>query len=155
MLYFISVVPLFAQNTAFKALLNTIYEKDFPVIYPEELADKKDWVVLDARELREFEVSHLPHSIWVGYEAFDLSKVEMFNKDQPIVVYCTVGYRSQKVGEQLRSAGFREVYNLYGGIIHWVNESNPVYKNQVETEEVHVYSRTWGIWLQKGVKIHD
>ena len=42
-------------------------------------------------------------------------------QDAPIVVYCSVGIRSQRVGQQLLEAGYTQVWNLRGGIFKFGN----------------------------------
>lgn len=71
-----------------------------------------------------------------------------------VIVYCSVGYRSERIGEKLQDAGFINVQNLYGGIFKWVNEGMPVYNSIGPTKQVHGYSRSWGVWLQKGEKVY-
>ncbi|MDO9551827.1 rhodanese-like domain-containing protein [Rhodonellum sp.] len=139
-----------AQSFGYRTLLKGFYDSDFPVIYPNQKELISKAVLLDTREKSEFEVSHLDNARWVGYDGFQISSVSDIPKNHPIVVYCTVGARSQEIGKKLKSEGFTQVYNLYGGIIHWVNESNPVFKEEKETEQVHTYSRMWGVWLKKG-----
>ena len=85
----------------------------------------------------------------------DIEKIKALDKSKPVLVYCTVGARSQDVGFHLKSLGFKEVYNLYGGIIHWVNEKNPVYREDLMTTKVHTYSKIWSIWLENGESIFD
>jgi 3-mercaptopyruvate sulfurtransferase SseA len=56
----------------------------------------------------------------------------------------------------LNSKGFNNVYNLYGGIFEWKNLGYPVYdSNGAETENVHVYSEEWCVWLKNGNKIYE
>ncbi len=124
-------------------------------MHPEELQNLEDAIVLDTREKEEFEVSHLKDARWVGYDTFSMESVKNFSKNQPVVVYCSIGARSQNIGKKLHEAGFEKVYNLYGGIFHWVNEGYPVFRNASKTEKVHGYSRTWGIWLNKGEKVYN
>ncbi|MEZ4984799.1 MAG: rhodanese-like domain-containing protein [Saprospiraceae bacterium] len=64
---------------------------------------------LDARERKEFEVSHLPGAHFIGYDDFDLSRVEKLDKGREVIVYCSVGYRSEKITEKLLAAGFTNV----------------------------------------------
>ena len=114
--------------------------------------------LLDARERDEFEVSHLKNSIWVGYKTFDIDKVleTLPNKDVPIVVYCSLGVRSEDIGEKLEKAGFTHVKNLYGGIFEWKNKGYPVYNsNQKETEKVHAYSKYWSGFLTNAEKVYS
>lgn len=139
-----------AQSFGYRTLLKGLYDSDFPVIYANQKEEISKAVLLDTREKAEFDVSHLAGGRWVGYDTFQISSVSDIPKNQPIIVYCTVGARSQEIGKKLKEDGFTQVYNLYGGIIHWVNESNPVFKEEKETEKIHTYSRMWGIWLKKG-----
>lgn len=143
-----------SQSLAYRTLLSSLYDSEFPVLKPEQLNDLKSYQLLDAREKEEFEVSHLPNATWVGFDTFSLKSVSGLDKNQPVVVYCTVGARSEDIAKKLKSAGFQKVYNLYGGIIHWVNEGNPVYQNGQKTNRVHTYSQPWGIWLKKGEKVY-
>lgn len=145
---------LFSQSLAYKALLETLYEDDIPVLKPGEISDLGRFQVIDAREKIEFNVSHLPGARWVGYETFSLENVKELDKSKPVLVYCTVGVRSQDVSKKLREAGFRQVYNLYGGIIQWSNEGKTLEANGRLTNKVHTYSKAWGIWLSKGEKVY-
>ena len=146
--------PIFSQSFAYKTLLNSLYESDFPVLKPQEINTLSAFQILDTREKEEFEVSHLSGAIWVGYESFSLKRVEDLDKSKPVLVYCTLGARSQAIGKKLQEAGFKQVYNLYGGIIHWSNETMPLESKGMPTQKVHTYSRTWGVWLNKGEKVY-
>jgi hypothetical protein len=85
----------------------------------------------------------------VGYKDFELSRLERIDKNSPIVVYCSVGYRSEKVAEKLLAAGYPHAANLYGGIFEWVNRKQPLVNLEGHpTEYVHAYSKMWGTWLQ-------
>ena len=52
--------------------------------------------------------------------------------------------------------GYKEVYNLYGGIFEWVNQGNRVVtgENNSVTKQVHAYDKVWGTWLKEGVKVY-
>ena len=144
----------FGQSLAYKTLLNTYYDKDFPLVYPDQKKIIESAIFLDTREKEEFEVSHIKGAKWVGFETFSMENLRETPKDQPIIVYCSIGARSQDIGKKLVEEGFSEVYNLYGGIFHWVNEGYPVFTKGKETTEVHAYSKIWGIWLNKGKKVY-
>lgn len=137
-------------------MLKGLLAQSVEMISCRELNERKNqFVILDTRAENEKEISHIEGAVWVGYAQFDLSSVSHIAKEKPIVVYCSVGYRSEKIGEQLLRAGFMEVYNLNGGIFEWVNQGFPVVKNDNRpTEEIHGYSKVWAIWLKKGKIIH-
>jgi rhodanese-related sulfurtransferase len=143
------------KSAAYRAMLKTLLNHTVPEIQVQEAArDSADIFFLDAREPKEFAVSHLKNALSVGYDQFDITKLSEIQKDRRIVVYCSVGYRSEKVAEKLVAAGYKNVSNLYGGIFEWVNQGNPVFNDKGQTQEVHAYSRTWGIWLKKGKKVY-
>lgn len=110
---------------------------------------------IDARELIEYNVSHIKNALHVGFKNFSIDKLNGIAKNKKIVVYCSVGYRSEKIAAILKKKGFNNCYNLYGGIFEWVNQNHPVYDidNNV-TNKVHVYNTSWSIWLNKGEKIY-
>ena len=73
-----------------------------------------------------------------------------------MVVYCSVGYRSERIGEKMQKMGFENVSNLYGGIFDWKNQGNTVINlNQEPTDSVHTYNRNWSQWLYNGIKVYD
>ncbi|MDX5337986.1 MAG: rhodanese-like domain-containing protein [Cyclobacteriaceae bacterium] len=153
-LNFLLSPPVYPQSPAYKALISGMYDQNFPVVRPEQITDLSNYQVLDAREKKEYGVSHLHGAQWVGYDTFSLSNVENLDKEKPVLIYCTVGARSQEIGKKLVEDGFIRVFNLYGGIIHWVNQGHEVEANGKVTPEVHTYSKTWGIWLKKGKKVY-
>lgn len=118
----------------------------------------KDMVILDAREKDEFMVSHLENAIWSGYSNFDFSRIQTHipNKESTIVVYCSIGVRSEDIGEKLLQAGYKNVKNLFGGIFLWKNLGYPVFdESGKETEKVHAYSKEWGLLLTNGTKVYS
>ena len=106
---------------------------------------------LDARAIEEFRVSHIANARWVGSRDFRLSHLEGIPKDATIVVYCSVGIRSQRIGQVLIGAGFTQVSNLEGGIFKWMVDGNEVVDshNQI-TVQVHPYDFLWGIFAPVG-----
>ncbi|TBW30420.1 rhodanese-like domain-containing protein [Gramella sp. KN1008] len=116
---------------------------------------KKEVLILDAREPQEFEVSHIKHATFIGYNEFDISKIASYPKETKIVVYCSLGVRSEKIGEKLQDAGFTNVWNLYGGIFFWKYKGYEVINAEgKETEKVHAYSRQWSKWLNNAEKVY-
>jgi rhodanese-related sulfurtransferase len=109
---------------------------------------------LDTRELEEYGVSHLPGAIHFGYNQPKWSTLFMVDKEKTVVVYCSVGYRSERIGEELLKRGYKKVYNLYGGIFDWVNQGYTVFRGDKATNKVHPYNKSWGRWLTKGEKAY-
>lgn len=140
----------------FAAVLDGLLQKSVPVVSVAQLRQQPAPVILlDTRAPAEFAVSHLRGARWVGYDEFSLAEVRDLPKNAPIVVYCSIGVRSEKIGAQLQRAGYTNVRNLYGGLFEWVNQGHPVVSAaNAPTRRVHAYSPAWGIWLRRGQKVY-
>jgi rhodanese-related sulfurtransferase len=137
-------------NPAFDKHVTCYLSFTVPTIDPNGLKKlPPQTVILDAREKNEYEVSHIPKATHCGYNQFDIQKWQHLVKNQPIVVYCSIGYRSEKIAEKLKKAGFTQVYNLYGSIFEWVNQGNSVVDAQGKpTKKVHTFNKSWSQWVQ-------
>lgn len=90
------------------------------------IADNPDTVIIDMRNHYEYEVGHFKNAIEIPSDTFreqlpmaiDMLKGQ---EEKPVVMYCTGGIRCEKASAYLRYKGFKEVYHLEGGIIHYVN----------------------------------
>lgn len=143
------------KSASYRAMLKNLLSHTVPEIQVQEaVRDSADILFLDAREPKEFAVSRIKGAIGVGYDHFDLKNLPESQKDRRIVIYCSVGYRSEKIAEKLLAAGYKNVSNLYGGIFEWVNQGNPVFNGKGQTQAVHAYDRTWSVWLEKGKKVY-
>ncbi|MEN8786342.1 MAG: rhodanese-like domain-containing protein [Flavobacteriales bacterium] len=153
--FFIAAMPIFSwsQNPeGFDKMAKKMAEKSVPIIQSKQvnsLVTKGENIVFfDAREKNEYQVSHIKNSKFVGYDNFSMSSVVDIPKNQMIVVYCSVGYRSGKIGAKLREAGYTSVFNLYGGIFDWANNGFEIYQEKKIVKKVHPYNSKWGKWLK-------
>ncbi|MEK6478348.1 rhodanese-like domain-containing protein [Catalinimonas sp. 4WD22] len=143
------------ESTAYDVMLSTLLDHTVPEISVDEVKNG-GVLLLDARAKEEYNVSKIKGARWVGYDDFSLKRVDDLAKDKEIVVYCSVGYRSEKITERLKKAGFHHVSNLYGGIFEWVNQGMSVVDARGQTtQKVHAYDKVWGIWLKEGEKVYD
>jgi len=118
-------------------------------------ANPSDYIILDTREKEEYDISHLEGAIWVGYDDFKLERLKDIPKGAKVLTYCSVGYRSERIGEKLQKAGYTNVYNLYGSIFSWINAGYPlVNENNESTNQVHGYNQRWGKWVKDGVVVY-
>ena len=137
---------------SFDQRLTTLLSFTVPLIGVEELrAHSDEYLILDTREEEEYSVSHIPGARHLGYAHFDPLSLQNIPKDQPIVLYCSVGYRSEKIGEKLRKQGFTKVYNLYGSIFEWANRGYPLITSDGgATRQLHTYNRNWSQYVNEG-----
>jgi len=143
------------MDGAFDAMLDQLLSHSVNEVSPTDLQSKDNIILLDTREKKEYTTSHIENSIWIGYDDFRLKRVKNIPKNKPIIVYCSVGFRSEKIAEKLTKAGYKDVSNLYGGIFEWVHQGHKVFTAQeLETKKVHTFDKAWSQWLTKGKKIY-
>lgn len=136
------------QQSDFDKKVNSYLNYTAPVIGVDQAYKEKEEILfLDAREKEEYHISHLPGAKYLGYDNFNPNILEKVNKNSKIVVYCSIGYRSEKIATKLRNLGFTNVFNLYGSIFEWSNKSYPVYQNKKQVFEVHTYNKKWSQWV--------
>ena len=115
------------------------------------LKNKKgpELLLLDTRSREEFDVSHIE----TAQVASTLDEAMLLlagrPKEQLVVTYCSVGYRSAITAAELGKAGFRNVHNLEGSLFEWANKGHPIYRNGQRVREVHFYNFWWGMYLKK------
>jgi rhodanese-related sulfurtransferase len=104
-------------------------------------------ILLDVREPEEFAVSHLPGAIRIEPDATPEQVLEHMSPSRPLVLYCSIGYRSSELAESLIAAGAEYVINLEGSIFKWANEGRPLIHDGQGTDKVHPYNRRFGRML--------
>ena len=154
----IIILFLAISSTAFSQkkldkLLQKWNKNNVPYMSVETLAmPKTKAILLDARETKEYEVSHIPGARYIGFDDFDESAVSDIDKDKRIVVYCSIGYRSEKIGEKLKKLGYSNSYNLFGSIFEWVNAGQPLEdKEGRKTNKIHTYNKKWSKCVTEGM----
>jgi len=150
----IGCISIIAQNPrGFDVACEKYISGTVPLVYSKELCraiNSRNVIILDAREEKEYEVSHLPEAQYVGFDNFDSRTIKLTQKTDTIYVYCSIGCRSEKIGERIKKMGFNNVFNLYGGIFNWVNSGYKVVdNNNKQTKEVHGYNKEWSKLLNE------
>ena len=145
-------------SRAYGWLLKKILNHSVPEISVLEIAHKHHgFLFLDSRQRKEYEISHISNARFISYaeDAVLLSALEGVPKHTAIIVYCSVGYRSEKTAEKLIKMGYTNIYNLYGGLFEWSNQNLPMYDaNEGLTNQIHVFQSHWGRWVKNGDKIY-
>ena len=91
----------------------------------QAIIDKKG-TILDVRTLEEFEISRIPDSKNIDFynpQNF-MQEIEKLDKDNNYYIYCRTGVRSANSCQLMSELGFKNVYNLVGGIVEWNGEIN-------------------------------
>jgi thioredoxin len=105
--------------TSCKGQTQKVAETIEPKVFAEKI-NNSDITLLDVRTPEEFSSQHIDNALNVNFNGSDFdAKVAQLDKNKPIYVYCLSGGRSAKAMQKLSDAGFKEVYNLQGGIMKW------------------------------------
>ena len=105
-------------------------EGEIKVISTSEMQSllKMDEVQLvDVRTPEEFAEGYIENAqnIDISSSTFDEDILKL-DKEKPVIVYCHSGRRSADCSEKMKSAGFKKIYDLEGGISQWKHEGLPV-----------------------------
>lgn len=150
-----AVVLIAGRGVGFEAIRRGTAHK-FPDVQWISTADLARWrddpgrtqpLVVDARTVPEYLVSQLKDAVRIDAGRPSLRPLRGRAKNDPIVVYASVGYRSARLAHWLAGQGFTNVGNLAGGIFEWANEDRPIFRDGRPTTEVHPYDRRWGLLL--------
>ncbi len=106
-------------------------------------------LLIDAREPKEFEVSRLPGAILAEKPLTNWMGSLHLAKDTPLIVYCSVGYRSAVLARELQEDGYSNVLNLKGSIFAWANEGRPLENANGTAHGVHPFDKKWGQYLDQ------
>lgn len=149
-------------NSAYDKFLQDELSPAVPILTCYQLAEmlqkrsnRNQLALLDGRSKAEFEVSHLQTAQRVGFKDFSNELVWSINRNAILVVYAASGQESEELGKRLKDMGFKNVYNLYGSIMEWVNQGYPVVdKNNEPTTKVHVGMKKRAKFLKKGKAVY-
>lgn len=108
---------------------------DYTNIAPEQaqamLAAGEITLVIDTRELHEWQAGHIDGSVLVPVPSAELEVLARLKQlapstDQAVLVHCRSGVRSLRVMPQIAAYGFRRIYHLPGGILSWAQAGLPL-----------------------------
>lgn len=93
-----------------------------------QLAEQQNTIIVDMRNHYESEVGHFKNALLPDVETFRealpvVEKMLEEHKDKNIVMYCTGGIRCEKASAYYKHKGFKNVYQLEGGIIEYARRA--------------------------------
>ena len=106
--------------------LTPLEKKEHKYIGPKnwnKLIKNKDVIVIDVRKTMEFKLGTFKYAIDPGIENFRQfpSFFKKLNKNKKIAMFCTGGIRCEKAANFLQKKGFKEIHQLKGGILNYLN----------------------------------
>ena len=141
-------LPAYGLNTA-KRFLRWKFDDIHHITTVELAAQMKGEnppAILDIRRPEEYETSHLPNARHLLPQSSDAHIQELLSgisAKRPIVVYCSVGYRSSTMARRLKTLGRVNVSNLEGSIFAWASKGQKLEPKQT----VHPYNWFGSIML--------
>jgi rhodanese-related sulfurtransferase len=99
-------------------------------------------LIIDVRTENEFKVSHLANALNLETTK-EISQLAS-DKETNIVVYCSVGYRSAAIADELIKLGYKNVRNLHHSIFEWASKDYPLSNKYGDTDKVHPFNKKWG-----------
>ena len=116
-----TIIKPFTVNPEFDKKISSTIHFTIPTISVATLKKELDNVyILDAREKKEYNISRIPNARYIGHTKMDKESLKDIPKDAKVVVYCSIGYRSEEIGEKIalgaNSFLFKE-YSIMTGFI--------------------------------------
>lgn len=101
-------------------------ERLSPAQWRAFLSERDDYVLLDVRNDYEAEIGHFEGAIAAPYKYFSefprwADELDA-PRDKPVLMYCTGGIRCEKFSGLLKRRGFKQVYQLDGGVLRYSHE---------------------------------
>ncbi len=89
--------------------------------------DNQSFMIIDVRTPQEFANEYIENAVNIDYYSEEFqNELNKLDKEKTYLIYCRSGNRSGKVLIIMKELGFREAYNMLGGIIQWKAEGYPL-----------------------------
>lgn len=100
--------------------------------FSEKLKSTPNAVLLDVRTPEEFSKEYIEGALLADWNSNDFQRrIDAIDKNAPIFVYCLSGGRSSSAAAAMRKQGYKEVYELQGGMLKWKSAGLPVVSGKV------------------------
>lgn len=119
------LVTILCANIAFAQ------EKLSAKFFSDKLNTTPNAFILDVRTPAEVNRSYIKNAVFMDiHDSLFEKRISTIDKKLPVFVYCAIGVRSNDAAVMLRRLGFKQVYDLKGGIINWKLAGLPVIKGK-------------------------
>jgi rhodanese-related sulfurtransferase len=113
---------------SFLAHAQTVKKLD-PQNFELKMKESNQPILIDVRTPGEYAQGHLANAVLIDVNSSDFkSRVSRLDKSKPVFVYCKAGSRSSSAAGVLTDLGFKEIYDLNGGITSWQKANKPIEK---------------------------
>ncbi len=125
-----------ALKTQEQVIEDVTSEEAYALVQDNE--ENEDFVILDVRTPEEYASGHIENAVNMDYYSnIFRDELNKLDKNRTYLIYCGSGTRSGRALEMMKELGFREVYNVVGGIARWKAEGLPVAEVEPEGESTN------------------
>lgn len=87
----------------------------------------QDLMIIDIRTPQEYQKGRLDESINLDYYSSEFTnRLKILDKSKTYIIYCRKGIRGTMASEIMKDFGFKEVYNILGGLDLWSQQGRPM-----------------------------
>ncbi len=123
-LFAVLLVSILISSCAIGQITNDIDIDEF-----RKKMASQNYILVDVRTEKEFDDGHIENALNIDYFSTTFSdEISNIGLERPVLVYCRSGNRSGKSMRIMSDLGFKEVYNLIGGIKGWKAKNNRLIK---------------------------
>lgn len=120
MVVFATLVALAGCQGSSNAQSGTVKETIPVDQFEKKLAETPNAQLIDVRTADEFSEGHLKNAVNMNVNREDYKQqFGTLDKNRPVFVYCLSGGRSSNAAKIMQQMGFKEIYNMDGGILKW------------------------------------
>lgn len=113
-----------ATEESNRGVLKTISPGEFKRVLGD---DREEVILIDLRTQMEYESGKIGEAMMLDFYADDFTvQLQKMNPEETYLIYCNSGNRSGETLEYMKSFGFKEVYDLDGGIQAWARAGYPI-----------------------------
>ncbi len=90
-----------------------------------------NFVILDVRTPKEYRQGHIKGAINLNFFSKGFfEKISKLPKEKTYLIYCRSGHRSAVVKRMMSAEGFKNIYNMEGGILAWLSKGYKTVKGE-------------------------
>lgn len=108
-----------------------------PAAFDQKIKTTPDVVIIDVRTPEEFSSGFIANAVNINYndELFE-TEIAKLDTNKTYLLYCLSGKRSASAARYMQKNGFKNVFNLEGGILAWQSARLPLISEHVEKDKI-------------------
>jgi thioredoxin len=101
-----------------------------PDAFASKIKEMSNAIIVDVRTPEEYASGHIAHAININWNSNEFkTEISKIDKNKPVFIYCLSGGRSSAAASHMLADGFKEIYELQGGMLKWRSANMPETKN--------------------------